>query len=214
MSRWLFQSGGLIWHDVDLTWHVTKCKPGLMSHVGEVLLTADQPAHSSTKLGHEMSLPGGGYIWSMWTKLSHKWPQDVSAWVSLLDVVPNLAMRCLCQWGISLHIDIFYIFCVWEYLELIVGEVTWTWQMHPTPRAGQEFKWNAPKHIFVSTFYSLSPKNFFQNSQCFRDCEPSEIYIFQSFLYKCETLEVYISLHIDIFYIFLSQYFWGGCFTC
>ena len=32
--------------------------------------------------------------------------------------------------------------------------------------------------------------------------EPSEIYIFLLFLYKFETLEAYISLNIDIFYIF------------
>ena len=56
------------------------------------------------------------------------------------------------------------------------------------------------KYFWKYISFSIPPpKIFFQNSQCFRDCEPSEIYISQSLLYKCETLEAYISLHIDIF---------------
>ena len=39
----------------------------------------------------------------------------------------------------------------------------------------------------------------------FQGLQTSEIYISRSFLYKCETLEGYISLYIDIFYIFLSE---------
>ena len=67
----------------------------------------------------------------------------------------------------------------------------------PHPRTGISLK--CSKNIFGSKFHSLSLQNhFFQNGQYFRDCKPSEIYISQSFLYKCKTLEAYISLHIDI----------------
>ena len=31
------------------------------------------------------------------------------------------------------------------------------------------------------------PKHIFQNGSCFRDYEPSEVYISSSFLYKCDT---------------------------
>ena len=85
-----------------------------------------------------------------------------------------------------------------------VDEVMWTWQMNPTSRAGISLQ--CSKYIFGSTFHSLSPqKTFFLNVQCFRDCESSEIYISQSFLYKCETLEAYISLHIDFLHIFVWE---------
>ena len=81
--------------------------------------------------------------------------------------------------------------------------VKWHGHGRWTPPPGQEFHCNAPK-IFLAVHFILCPpqKHFFQNGQCFRDCKPSEIYISWSILYKCETLEAYISLHIDFFYIF------------
>ena len=85
----------------------------------------------------------------------------------------------------------------------------------PHPR-GKEFHWNAPKHIFEVHFILNSPPpNFFQHSHCFRDWDPSEIYISISFLYKCETFRgIYFSSYWYFFTYFLSGNFWGGCFTC
>ena len=136
-----FSVRGDIWYDVDLSWYLTKCKPGwhlmwgyfwlqvnlitVVPNVGircfyqgvggtsglcekscdtwpQDVSAWGQPAGCSTKLGHEMPLMGG---WG------HIWPN-----ISLLVVTPNLAMRCIYQCGICLHIDIFYLLCVWECL--------------------------------------------------------------------------------------------------
>ena len=58
------------------------------------------------------------------------------------------------------------------------------------------------ENMFLSTLNYLTPK--IQISQFLSDWEPSKIYISIWFLYKFENLEAYISLNIDIFYIFLS----------
>ena len=80
---------------------------------------------------------------------------------------------------------------------------------------GRHFIVMLQKYFWQYISFSIPPKiHFFQNRQCFRDCEPSEIYTSLSFLYKCEILEAYISLDIDIFYIFLSGNFWRGWFIC
>ena len=83
---------------------MTTCKPGLTSHVGGILLTAGQPAHSSTNLGHAMSLPGDGGTSGLHDKSCHTCGHKMSLlWVSLLDAVPNLSMRCLSwEWGAHL----------------------------------------------------------------------------------------------------------------
>ena len=55
---------------------------------------------------------------------------------------------------------------------------------------------------FYSTYNSLSPQNnFFQNCQLFSNCEPYDMYISLSFLYKPGTLEAHISLHSDIYFL-------------
>ena len=60
-----------------------------------VFLTAGQSAHSSTELGHELSLLGvGGYLVYVTKVVTHGHEMSVPG-VSLLDVVPTLAMRCL-----------------------------------------------------------------------------------------------------------------------
>ena len=66
----------------------------------------------------------------------------------------------------------------------------------------EEFNWNASKYFFKYIEFSILWKHFSQNSQFLSDWEPSEIYISLSFLYKFETLDAFISLNIDIFYIF------------
>ena len=68
------------------------------------------------------------------------------------------------------------------------------------------FQWNAQK-IFLKYIKLSNPKN--SNKSILSDWEPSEIYICISFLYKCENLEVYISLNIDMFYIYLSRNAWN-----
>ena len=68
------------------------------------------------------------------------------------------------------------------------------------------FQWNAQK-IFLKYIKLSNPKN--SNKPILSDWEPSEIYISISFLYKCENLEAYISLNIDMFYIYLSRNAWN-----
>ena len=70
------------------------------------------------------------------------------------------------------------------------------------PPQRKEFHWNAPSYFGACN--SLFTQKCFQNSQYFRNWEPSEIYISLWCLYKFETIEVYISVHIDLlFYLFL-----------
>ena len=54
------------------TWPEVSC--------GGLHLTEGQPAHSSTTLGHDMSLPGGWGTSGLCDQSHHTWPQDVSAW--------------------------------------------------------------------------------------------------------------------------------------
>ena len=159
---------------------------------------------------------------------SMQWPDMVSPLVTrfLGDIWPNVSMtRSLstCQpnskpdlwvegymWcllflytfetletDISLHIAIFLHIFVWECLAEIVGKVTWYGKWAPLP--GKAFHWNALKHIFEVHFI-LYPPNFFQHSQCFRDWDPSKIYISLSFLSKCDTFR----------WLYLSSY-WSFC---
>ena len=82
--------------------------------------------------------------------------------------------------------------------------VKWHWHGRwPTP-PWQAFHCNA-QNICLAVHFILYPpkKHFFQNGQCFRDCKPSEIYILQSFLYKCEILRgFYLSSYWYLFIYF------------
>ena len=83
------------------------------------------------------------------------------------------------------------------------------WQMNPLPQ-GKEFHWNAPNYFFVLIILCPS-QNIFQNSQFFSNSEPSEIYISLWCLYKLEIIEVYISVHIDLFTYFCVGMFGIDC---
>ena len=80
----------------------------------------------------------------------------------------------------------------------IVGEVTWHGGWFPPTRHFTEML----TQIFFTVHVILYPQNnFFQNCQFFSNCEPSDMYISLSFLYKSGTLEAYISLHSDICFL-------------
>ena len=99
-----------------------------------------------------------------------------------------------------------HIFCL-GMLGLDCGWSDMAWQMSPTPREGISFK--CSKTYFWSTYHSLSLPRFFQHSQCFRDWDPSEIYIYLSFLSKCGTFRwLSLSTHwsfCDIFCLVIYE---------
>ena len=110
---------------------------------------------------------------------------------------------------IYLHSNIcfLHIFCLGMF-SIDSGSSAMAWLMNPLHQ-GKEFHWNALK-LFFNTCNSLSiPKYFFTIFQFFSNWEPYEISISLSCLYTCETIEAYISVHIDLFYIFLSGNTWN-----
>ena len=137
-------------------------------------------------LGHHMSW--GVYL----AKCQHDQKSDqMSTWSKSLSLGGGVHVMSI----ISIHIWKFggsYLSSYWYFLHIFclgmhVIDCEWSdiaWQMSPTPREGISLK--CSKTYLWSTFHSLSPK-LFQHSQCFRDCDPSEIYTYWSFLYKCET---------------------------
>ena len=95
----------------------------------------------------------------------------------------------------------FYIFFVWGMLGLDCGWSDMVWQMSPAPMEGISLK--CSKTYFWSTFHSLSTQNYFQHSQCFRDWDPSKIYISLSFLSNCDTFRW---LYLSSYWIFLWHF--------
>ena len=98
---------------------------------------------------------------------------------------------------ISFHSDICFLhnFCLGMF-NIDSGWSDMAWQMNPLHQ-GRNFI--AMLQTIFSACNSLSIPKFFQNSQFFSNWEPSEISISLSCLYKCETMEAYISVHIDLF---------------
>ena len=82
-----------------------------------------------------------------------------------------------------------------------------TWHDRWTPFPGGNFI-ELFQTIFCNVILCL-PQTFFQSSQFFSNWELSEIYISLWCLYSFETIEVYISVHIDLFYIFLCWNVWN-----
>ena len=99
-------------------------------------------------------------------------------------------------WYISSHCYFLHIFSL-GMVGLDCGWNDMAWQMCPTPREGISLK--CSKTYFWSTFHSLSLSNFFQHSKV------SGIEIHLKFTYpyhfylNVTLLDVYISLHIDLF---------------